>query len=408
MRNYDNWIDGYIQFTSNTEPATLFRKWVAISTIASCLQRKVWIDWHTRIYPNFYVVLVGPPGDARKGTSMEPMYNFIRELNIKTTAQSNTWQQMIVEIKKAESAGINTVEGYLPGHSSLTVFSKEFSNFLGLGNNELITFLTDWWDNPVTWDRRTKNSGEYALSNIWLNIIGATTTDLLRAMLPSSTVGSGLLSRIIFAYSPGIEKLVALPHLVKNQETGKYDPAPRVEDVTDDTFRRLLADLADIHTFDGAFKLTSEAVAFYVQWYEANHLNRHRFTGPLVYYPARRQVHLLKLSLIISAASVTNRPKVITLDHITLADKILCETEERMPKVFSGFGASDKAAIVAAILDTIQRYRTIKFSELLSMFINDVGAYDEMMKIVYTLERMKVVGYDRSSEVITALQGVVE
>lgn len=406
MRNFDNWIDAYVSFTANTEPATLFRKWVAVATIASALQRKVWIDWHTRIYPNMYIVVVGPPGDARKGTAMEPMWNFIRELGIKTTAQSTTWQQIIVELKKSESAGIQSVEGYIPGHSSLTVYSKEFSNFLGLGNNELISCLTDWWDCPSVWDRKTKNSGEFGLSNIWLNLIGATTTDLLRAMLPSSTVGSGLLSRVVFIYSPGVEKLVELPHLMLDPTTGRYVPAPRTEDITDDTFKKLLADLADIHTFDSAFKLTDEAIGFYVQWYRANHANRHNFTGPLVYYPARRQIHLLKLSMIISAAM--SDKQIITNEHIVKADALLCETEIRMPKVFSGFGSSDKAATVAAMLDTIQRYRTIKFAELMSMYVMEVGTYDEMMKLVYTLQRMGAIEYNRGTDTLTALKGVVE
>lgn len=406
MRNFENWLDAYVKFTDNTEPAALFRRWVAISTIASALQRKVWIDWHTHIYPNMYIVVVGPPGDARKGTAMDPMWNFIRELNIKTTAQSTTWQQIIVELKKAESPGIPTVEGYSPGHSSLTVYSKEFSNFLGLGNNELISCLTDWWDCPSTWDRKTKNSGEYGLSNIWLNLIGATTTDLLRAMLPSSTVGSGLLSRIIFIYSPGIEKLVEIPHLMKDPATGRYVPSPKIEDVSDDTFKRLLADLAEIHTLDGPFRLTDDAIGFYVPWYQANYRDRHRFTGPLVYYPARRQIHLLKLSMIVSAAMSSKR--IITLEHISKANDLLCLTEERMPKVFSGFGSSDKAATIAALLDTIQRYGKIKFAELMSMFVMEVGTYDDMMKLVYTLVRMGVVEYDRGSETITALKGVVE
>ena len=44
--------------------------WVGVSTIAGALRRKVWIDQaYFKWYPNFYIILVAPPGIVAKSTT---------------------------------------------------------------------------------------------------------------------------------------------------------------------------------------------------------------------------------------------------------------------------------------------------------------------------------------------------
>jgi len=64
-RIYKDWLDAYMNYGDNTEASALFRKWVGVSTIASALRRKVHLEWHARIFPNLYVVLVGPAGGRK-------------------------------------------------------------------------------------------------------------------------------------------------------------------------------------------------------------------------------------------------------------------------------------------------------------------------------------------------------
>ena len=75
-----DWIESYLEATDNTEPPILYRTWTAVSVIAAVLQRKVFLEWHTRIFPNMYIVLVGPPGRCRKGTAMVPVQKMLRIL----------------------------------------------------------------------------------------------------------------------------------------------------------------------------------------------------------------------------------------------------------------------------------------------------------------------------------------
>ena len=70
MRLLDDWITRYLELNDNSEPPICYHLWTAIVTIAACMQRKCYLDWGmTAIYPNFYAILVGPPG-GRKGTAM--------------------------------------------------------------------------------------------------------------------------------------------------------------------------------------------------------------------------------------------------------------------------------------------------------------------------------------------------
>ncbi len=88
-RTLSDWLDGYLEYTTNTEPPYMYHMWMGISTIASLLQRKCCLEWGTlKFYPNMYIVLVGPPGRTRKGTAMNLAKPFLHELDIKIAAEN--------------------------------------------------------------------------------------------------------------------------------------------------------------------------------------------------------------------------------------------------------------------------------------------------------------------------------
>ena len=62
-----DWLDNYMKYTENSEPHPRFRLWTGISVISACLMRKCKIPWgFFDIYPNMYIVLVGPSGVGRE------------------------------------------------------------------------------------------------------------------------------------------------------------------------------------------------------------------------------------------------------------------------------------------------------------------------------------------------------
>jgi len=239
-----DWIDTFLAYTDNTEPPLLYREWVAVSVVASALQRKCFLKWgHLKWYPNLYIVLVAPPGRARKGTAMGDGKQFLTKLGIPLAAEAITREALIRELGKSTDTILRPEINKIIMHSSLTVYSSELAVFLGKNNFQLLFDLTDWFDCADTWTYRTKNQGEDIINGVWVNLLGATTPELIQQSLPSDAIGGGLTSRIIFVFAGNKGKLVPFPSISPEQEK---------------MFDELLIGIEEIKIRFGGFSFTKE------------------------------------------------------------------------------------------------------------------------------------------------------
>ena len=355
-RALKDWIDSYLDFVDNSEPPQMFKLWCAISLIASALERKCFLSWGTlTFYPNMYVVLVAPSGKARKGTAMSPALTMLEEINVKLAAEAITREALIQTLAESADSTPND-DGTLDNHCSLTVWSPELTVFLGHQNFQLMSDLTDWYDCRSSWTYRTKNQGTDIIKGVWVNLLGATTPDLIRSALPMDAIGGGLTSRMIFVYEPRRGKIVPTPFLCNE------DKALRVQ---------LMNDLADIRMMKGMFKVTKEFVELWIDWYSAQEDNPpfkdNRFDG----YIERRPNHVMKLAMVCSASR--SESMVISDKDLTRAINILTETEKKMPFTFSGMGRSNASDIVASIMSEIasRGEKGIPLKELMQLYYRD-------------------------------------
>jgi hypothetical protein len=239
--------------TDDSEPPILFRKWVAISTVASALQRKIKFELGLSItvYPNLYIVLVGPPATG-KGTAMGFAEDIINKVpSIKISAQATSLQALIKNLKETNLTDLNRETGGMIFHSSLTVFSNEFTVFLGYHNSELIATLCDWFDCKEKWTYDTIKRGKEEIRGVWVNILAGTTHESLQASFPMEAIGGGLSSRIIFVNEFKKGKDVILPTLSEDQlRLQQY----------------LIRDLEQITLLSGVYKATENAISAYYDW----------------------------------------------------------------------------------------------------------------------------------------------
>lgn len=370
-RKLDDWIGSYIKYTDNSEPPDLYKEWVAISVVASVLQRKCSLPWgEITFYPNMYVVLVGPSGKCRKGTAMGPGYRLLNELGIKMAAEAITREALIRELKQTTSTEVDPNTGSIDLHSSLTIYSQELTVFLGYNNMALMSDLTDWYDCRSRWTYRTKNMGTDEIIGVWVNLIGATTPELIQSTLPRDAIGGGLTSRIIFVYEDQKGKIVPTPFITKKEESLRDD---------------MIADLERIGTLRGEFRITDDFLDMYVDWYTDQHksseFNDMRFSG----YIERRPTHLLKLCIILSASS---RDDMIIDEKIfNRAKSLLARTEGKMMLTFSGVGKSETSDVLSRVMAYIGSEGEITFMRLLKMFYYDADK-ETLTKIVGTLTAM--------------------
>ena len=159
------------------------------------------MQWGTiSFYPNMYVVLVGPSGKCRKGTAMSQGYDFLKEMGTKMAAESTTREALIQALQQSNDTQVDPVTNKMYLHASLTIYSQELTVFLGYNNVALMSDLTDWYDCRSSWTYRTKHQGTDEIIGVYVNLIGATTPELLQTALPRDAIGGGLTARMIFVF----------------------------------------------------------------------------------------------------------------------------------------------------------------------------------------------------------------
>lgn len=381
-RKLPDWIEAFMLYTDNTEPPTLFRKWTAISTIASALQRKVRVEWGTDLtfYPNLYIVLVGPSATG-KGTAMSPALNIINEVPaVRMSAQATSLQALIRRLKETNLTDIDMETGAQQFHSSMTIFSKEFTVFLGYHNRELMSSLCDWYDCDNKWSYETISRKKEEIVGVWVNLFGATTPDLIQSSLPIESIGGGLTSRIIFVFEEKKGKLVILPTKTQKElELRSY----------------LVEDLEKISMLSGSYKWTDGFVDAWSAWcYECESsppFYDNKFDG----YLGRRRAHVMKLAMIISA-SHGKHDYVLSGDDLEEAIALLKEAEVKMGLVFRGVGKSETSDLMHKAMTFLENSRTseIPFYQFARYFGNDMDKI-QMEKVLFTLESMKRIKYLR-------------
>lgn len=358
MRKCADWLATYMQYTEQAESPDKYHYWSGLSMIAATLRRQVWVNMgYFKVYPNMYIVLVGPAG-ARKTAAIRIGTNLLSELtDIRVSADSTTREALIRALKDSNIE--TTIDGVTPyHHSSLTIVSEELSVFLGTQNHDLLSVLTNLYDCKDIWEYRTKGSGVDTIAGVWLNLLGATTPDWLVGSIPLTAIGGGFTSRILFVVEDGPRKKTAIPFLTKEELILKND---------------LLTDLVEIAKLRGEFKFSPEGRKWFIQWYENKDdllAKDPRFAG----YSERKHIHLLKTAVLISACKGNNM--LLTDEHLTLALALIDNLETKMVHAFGSTGRSLMAPDIDMILTYINNFGSISRGQLLNSVWRDVNPKD--------------------------------
>ena len=134
-RELTNWLDSYLEYTENSESPISYHTWAGLSVVAGALQRRVYLKWGLGqvIYPNLYIVLIGPSGRTRKGVALGIAKDFLKQVpGVAVVPESSSGRQaMILAMKRAAKNFQDPTDGIIKFHCSVTAFSEELSVFLG-------------------------------------------------------------------------------------------------------------------------------------------------------------------------------------------------------------------------------------------------------------------------------------
>lgn len=350
-RHYSDWLSAFMEYASYGEAPRHMYFWTGVSVLAGALRRKVWIDQaYFKWYPNFYVVLVAPPGIVSKSTTAGVGMNLLRRVpGVKFGPDVVTWPALISAF--AESTEGFEYSGAIHAMSALTLESSEFGNLLNPQDKEMVDLLVALWDGkPGTFEKKTKHSGNDSVENPWINLIACTTPSWIAGNFPEYMIGGGFTSRCVFVYADQKAKYVAYPGLAVPKNLDK---------IAD----QLVEDLTHISLLTGEYTLSPRAVEWGQAWYERHYtvrpanLDDDRFGG----YIARKQTHIHKLALILAAAS-SDAP-TITEDHLSIADQMVTDLEPDMQFVFSKIGKSETALYAERLVWFVHSKQKVPYHE---------------------------------------------
>lgn len=350
-RNYPDWLTAFMDYASYGEAPRHMYFWTGVSAIAGALRRKVWIDQaYFKWYPNFYIILVAPPGIVSKSTTAGVGMSLLRKVpGVGFGPDVVTWPALISAF--AEKKEGFEYESEIHEMSALTLESSEFGNLLNPQDKEMVDLLVALWDGKQgTFEKKTKHSGNDSITNPWINLIACTTPSWIAGNFPEYMIGGGFTSRCIFVYADKKEKYVAYPGLLVPKNLGEQE-AKLVEDLT------IIGQLA------GEFKLTDAAVRWGEQWYRRHYstksmaLDDDRFGG----YIARKQTHIHKLAMVLAASSSSDL--IITPDHLETADIMVTDLEPDMQFVFSKIGKSDAAFYAERLINFVHKAGKVPYHE---------------------------------------------
>jgi hypothetical protein len=201
----DDWLKSFIDFAApGTEAPYNALFWTGVSTIAGALRRRVWIDMrHFQWLPNFYIIIVAPPGVITKSTAINIGMNLLRQVpGIRFGPDVVTWQALVESLANSAESVIDHNSGEFHTMACLTIASDEFGMLLNPQDREMIDVLVHLWDGKKgVFKKVTKTSGCDDVQNPWVNIIACTTPAWISGNFPEYLIGGGFTSRCVFVYA---------------------------------------------------------------------------------------------------------------------------------------------------------------------------------------------------------------
>lgn len=358
-----NWLKAYAgPYTAEMESPDSFHIWTGLSVLASALRRNVWFNQgHYLLYPNMFVILVGPPGKVAKSTTIRAGRRILLGVeDIFFGPDSVTREEMIEILAKISDKDVTK-------SAALTTHSSELSSLIEPSGIKMIQFLTDIYDCDDTFKYSTKHQGKSTIRRPVVNILAGTTPSWISEGLPADVVGHGFTSRVIFVYE---------------EEPRFLNPHPK--EPPKEAIAALVDDLRHIATLKGEFRYGEGAEDMYAKLYRKIYAKRpkdYRIEG----FHWRKKGHLLKVAMLLAVAERDDL--VVETVDLETAWELLNQLEIKMYKTFSAVGKYEHASDLERILQNIEEVGEMSVKDIYDENYA-VGSTDDIARILLMLQRM--------------------
>jgi energy-coupling factor transporter ATP-binding protein EcfA2 len=368
----------------HTDIPDTFIIWSALSLVGAALKNNVYFQIGTyTLYPNMFIVLVGPPG-VGKGASMNILEQMIIDTKpnqvVNTLSDRITAERIIERISDGWSTAPQLKNMQLVlgknDHNCL-LFSSEIRVLLG-ASDWMLEFLEEAWS-KTTYEYQTKNKGNVAIDNMCCSLLAASVPDFLRNVNREAhmVITGGFSSRCLFIYAENPSKDLPFPEPLKKNLKSKalYD--------------NLVLDLQEIGTLRGEFVIDTAARLRFEAFLRLNRAASSKDDSEAVAnFRARIKAHILKLAMIFSVSrdNTLHISEMDMINAIAEIQKILVS----LIKLFRGAGEGMDAAVTARVQDFIEKYGRVSKKEIFKALHRHLNSPEALDRILYVLE---TIGY---------------
>jgi hypothetical protein len=328
-----DFIHSYLDYTKEQESPELFHSWVAITMISAVMKRQTWLERgfrSLRLYPNTYVMIVGPPGRQKKSTAIRLGMDMLYEADptIQIFQERMTPEGVMLAMNRINAS----VKGQtINMESALLLVASELTTMFGADQSQagrMISFLTRWYDCPDVFPYLTAAHGKLEFFNLYPTFLGASPETML-GIIPAEAQG-GLLSRMVFIHSNDRKRV----------------PRP----VAGSGYANLVDQLKQIGGYRGAFIETKGTQNYFDDWYMTIPDEANPSTATFM---ERLPDHVLKLACILAASKDT---MTIDVGIIEGAIRMMNATIPGIEHVMSHVSASDFAELTMRVLTQVQQF----------------------------------------------------
>lgn len=385
----NRFLRNYISYVENATEAPLnFHIWSALAGASACLSRNGWLQHgEIRYIPNQYVILVGPAG-VRKSTSISFVRKLVREAcpplrfapsdtagqrqGLLSAMSDESEEEKDITYSLDNLGSLDLDEIGVVKYNNMFICASELAVFIGQKSFELITCLTDLWDNKSDYSYRLKNS-KFTIDKPTLTMLSATTAESMFSALPNNSVENGFLTRVILVYGAATNRRIARPKSPDNALRAKllqgfkncFDRNDRAFNEDDNAATALDAIYMD-------YKVKIDDTRF-------------------INYKSRRHQHLIKITMCLAALEGRDN---IMLRDVEDAQHILSRTEMSMPNALGEYGMNPVSISRQRIMDyflTNKPVDPVPEAQLCALLSRDVSMRDFSAAIMQLVQSGKLL-----------------
>lgn len=397
MTNFERW-----RLMTNRLPSPdNYINWGFYYLIGACLQRRVWTGPTSKpLFPNAYVILVGKPGIG-KGLVIGEVTDCIRHWKLfdvvghAKSAKTNDDKQQIEMEQKAslkdatdkeqqgkgsqgkdtippllfpqasdsttyqaliEAIGENyrsinyyqyddtqkkdTIKTYR--HSSVCFCLQELSSLMRSKTEDIVNFLLGLYDCPLDYEYRTITRSKDRVRRACVNILAGTTPSYMQTTFDSKIVDEGFSSRTFYIFAnKNRRNVIRIPEYTTEQLQAK---------------RELLDHIKNLSFLYGPARIEEETWAWLEHWWDTYEKNKHlraNHSPKLEAYYSRKQIHVIKLAMLMHFGEVAILDIPIPLQRFKDAIEFLEREEQFMHLALVLEGSTPMGRATKLVLDML-------------------------------------------------------